>query len=206
MCGIWAVAGGDLQLSPLQEAAEGAYRRGPHAHGWTTVNEPGITSHRVLGPGGDCDGCAALIPGMVTARRAIGHSRLATFGDPRDERAIQPLHSGGHALVHNGNVYNWADLDPKAVSDSAALVSGYAYHRQDAGPMKALQYVINEAKQNAWAIAVLDWDGTLVVHRHRLPLYLNQDLIHGSAYLSSAPIRDGLLIPEDTIIQVAGAL
>lgn len=199
MCGIWGYAGPhEPDLALVEAVAMGAARRGPHAWGWTN----GSDLIRGLG---------ALEPKRLRADwpadiRLLGHCRLATIGGQYDDQeAIQPLLAGDHMLAHNGNAYNWADLDPHAVSDSDALATTYARHRDTgATPRQALQLTVANARHNAWAIAVLDGDGSLVATRYRLPLF-TLTTYTGAVYLSSVRFHpDAVPLAENTYL-VAGA-
>ncbi|WP_344952477.1 hypothetical protein [Actinomadura miaoliensis] len=183
----------------LVQAAEGAARRGPHAHGWAGH---GVAAHRALG---------CLDPASargLTASRLVGHARLATSGRPGDIAAIQPIEANGHLIVHNGTVPDLAALSALdaitggvsdtvsgSVSDTVALAACYARLRaRGRTPQQALDDTLQAAAQTAWAVVVLDASGDLVHHRHRLPLF---ELVtpEGGVYLSSGRLPAATATP-----------
>lgn len=194
MCGVFAYAGTRPPTrSQLDDAVRLAARRGPHGHGWAT--EEGV--HRQLGVLDD--------PGRVPAARwVIGHSRLATYGMPRDESGLQPVTVNGHVLVHNGNVTNWQDLDPTAATDSWALGAVYADNRAlGMHPRQALSTTLAACHTKAGAIVIRDASGPLVAWRRRLPLHA----LYTSAgvFLSSGPIPGSHLLPEERALTIKEA-
>lgn len=218
MCGIFAFAGPRLpDPALLRLASEQAARRGPHAHGWVTHDKAGAdASHHALGPIGDCHSCDTVQP---SGPRVLGHSRLATFGQPDDLAGTQPLVTGRiarryddagpdspvHALAHNGNVYNADHLAPGMPSDSAALLAVYAQLRSNGDtPSEALSLTIQAADQAAWAVVVLDVTGEMVAHRHGLPLYRHTDPT--GVYLSSVAFAGAVEVPADTLLREAPPL
>lgn len=204
MCGIWGYAGETpASLDLITVAAKGASQRGPHSHGWMAGDVAAGLVHHQLGHVADCEACSKALP---VARRMLGHSRLATVGQPDDPAGIQPFTLDGHWLVHNGNVYNWADLDPLAATDSRAILSVYAYLRADGRePVDALSRTLAVCDQQSWAVVVLDDDGTVLAHRNRLPLHLGLDP-DGGRYLSSIPFPGSDLIPDGVLVEVAPEL
>lgn len=190
VCGIFAFTGlaaPDVDL--LTSVAGKAAQRGPHSHGWAGH---GLAAHRRLGP---LD--TRSLTG-ITGTRLIGHARLATVGAHDDLAGIQPIAADGHLLVHNGTVTNWRDLVPHAHTDTGALAELYAAARRAAlSPAGALRYVLVRAEQKAWAIVVLDADGTLLAHRHGLPLW---SYTHSTGtYLASGSIPGATAIRADEI-------
>jgi asparagine synthetase B (glutamine-hydrolysing) len=190
VCGIFAFTGPDApDPDVLAEAAAGAAQRGPHGYGWAGT---GLPAYRRPGRM-DIDAVRVL-----RAPRIIGHARLASYGAAHDNLAgLQPVHADGHLLAHNGNAYNAAELDPAALTDSAALAAVYARHRRLGGlpPAEALKTLIAEADQRAWAIVILDATGVLVAHLHGLPLWRYDN--GTGTYLSSRPFRRAIQIPAD---------
>ncbi|MBA9005971.1 class II glutamine amidotransferase [Thermomonospora cellulosilytica] len=192
MCGIFAYLG-PARPDPdlLEAAATAAASRGPHGHGWATSAS---TTRHEFGP---------LPPAAVrdlTDRAVIGHARLATTGDYRDRTGLQPVAAGGHWLAHNGTVRNWRTLTPDAASDSVALAELYAHHRRQLDGPHALRAALADADTAAWALLVLDVDGSLVVWRRGLPLWQHR---HPTGlYLASRRFHpDAAPVPEDTICQ-----
>ncbi|MES2505049.1 MAG: asparagine synthase (glutamine-hydrolyzing) [Myxococcota bacterium] len=56
---------------------------------------------------------------------ALGHRRLSIIDI---EGGSQPMEVGSHALVYNGEIYNYRDLDAKAGGDTSALLNYMAEH------------------------------------------------------------------------------
>lgn len=186
MCGVFAyVAGDDVPNAGLFSAAvKGAARRGPDAHGWWSI---GSGIHKAMG---------ALIPETVRpAPIILGHARLATMGAHGIEGVQPVVTASGHVLVHNGNLTNWKELDPGAVTDSYALATVYEDRRHTMEPAEALDAALQATETVAYVVIVLDADGTLVAARSGLPLYLRKD--PSGVYLSSGKLPDGEQLPEN---------
>lgn len=183
MCGIFAYVGDGSDPDILRAVAKGAAQRGPHGYGWVADGE---VTHEL----GEMD-----LDRLPQAKAVVGHARLCTIGR-NDVHGLQPWPVGGHVFAHNGNVYNHRELWPdKAPSDSAAIANLYARLR-DSGedPESALCEVVAESQQIAWAIVVLDRDGSLVAHRHYQPLHA---LRHDTGiYVSSVPFDGSLPLEE----------
>jgi asparagine synthetase B (glutamine-hydrolysing) len=195
MCGIFGWVAHDNTIQPdrqlLQWAAAGAAARGPHAHGWAI---PGQPTHRALGQ-------LNLTTLPRTGIRILGHARLATYGQPTDLAAVQPIEVDGHHLVHNGNATTAYHDHPHAPSDTAALAAIYAAHRLTGAPPAAALTHTAAHIDTVWALAVLDADGSLLVSRHGLPLHILHT--HTGVYLSSGPIPGSQLVPEHYTWQLA---
>lgn len=203
MCGIFAYHGATCPDPGLLEAAAlEAARRGPHGHGWAGRRPDGTyTEHRQLGPLNS--GLAALRATRETA--VLGHARLATFGAHDDSGGLQPVTLDGHAIAHNGNVYNAAQLAGGHETDTQSLAAAYAALRAEGtSPGSALTAVIGQASQEAWAVVVLDAaGGALYAHRRYHPLY--QLRTPAGLYLSSRPFHGHCeLLPEDQALTLTG--
>jgi glutamine phosphoribosylpyrophosphate amidotransferase len=217
MCGIFAFAGGGAPHPELLAlAATQAARRGPHSHGWAALERTVMTTHHELGPIGDCTSCKADGLRDRWEPRILGHSRLATFGAPDNADGTQPILRDSrnvpenrlpHAIAHNGNAYNAADIDSKLAKTSDTVVLAELYSALRAAnrtPSQALQGVVNVADQKAWALVVLDATGELVAHRHGLPLFR---LTHPTGvYISSVAFAGAEALPEDVVTREAPAL
>lgn len=194
MCGIFGwIAYHDTEPNPrlMQQAAAGAAARGPHAHGWAI---PGQPTHRALGPLN-----LANLPGSGT--RILGHARLATYGQPTDLAAVQPIEIDGHHIAHNGNATTAYHDRADAPSDTAALAIIYAAHRlSGATPAAALTRTAARI-DTVWALAVLDADGSLLVSRHGLPLHTLYTPT--GLYLSSGELPGSQPVPEHYTWQLA---
>jgi glutamine phosphoribosylpyrophosphate amidotransferase len=192
VCGLFAYTGSAAPDPALLEtAAAGAATRGPHGYGWAGH---GIPARHGTGR------LPAAEAATLTALRIIGHARLATMGAAHDDPAgLQPVRAPGAWLAHNGNVYNAAQLDATAPTDSAALAVAYSGHRIFAGmtPAEALKATLGVAEQRAWAVLILDASGFLLSARHRLPLWRLGTST--GAYYSSRPLPGAELIPEDAV-------
>lgn len=188
MCGIFGYVG-ETPADPdrLFDAAQ-AGRRGPHAHGWVADGE--IT--RRLGP---LD--PHLVPNSPTT--ILGHARLATYGNPRDQLGIQPIIVGGHAVVHNGNVDNWRTfVSIRVPSDSWVIAMMYHRHRPFYDdPAPALAAVIAQLNIEDHAVVILDADGSLVASHAGLPLHHARTT--DGVYVSSMPFADSLPVPEHDV-------
>ena len=90
----------------------------------------------------------------------------------------------GHVMIHNGNVTNWQDLADNPVTDSYALASLYDEIRATGiEPVEALEATLTASDQVAYAVILLDADGSLLASHSGLPLHL---VGNGSGlYLSS---------------------
>lgn len=193
MCGIFGYFA-DRNTEPnqrlMQLAAAGAAARGPHAHGWAIPGEP---THRAMGP---------LDPASVPrTTRVLGHARLATYGQPADLNAVQPIEVDGHRVAHNGNApAAYADC-PHAPSDTAALAIIYAAYRVAGQPPCAALTFTAAQIDSPWALAVLDADGSLLVSRRGLPLHVLRT--RDGVYLSSGELPGSHLLPEHFTWQLA---
>lgn len=192
MCGIFAYVGHRPPVPEiLLEAAQRAGNRGPHGHGWATRS--GV--HRALGP---------LDVGQVPAKEPwiLGHSRLATFGMVRDLSGVQPVTVDGHTLIHNGNVYNWRDLQRgysvDGATDSWTLGALYAHHRgHGSPPREALAATLAACHMKAGAVVVRDVTGALVAFRDRLPIHVRST--PRGLYLSSGVLTKSTPLPERSV-------
>lgn len=198
MCGIFAYHGcrpPDPDL--LEQAAVLAGKRGPHGHGWTVAERDAgrlVTVHRA-GP------VTASLPDIraVRALTVIGHARLATFGDYRDVSQMQPVETAGHAVAHNGNIYNAAELGGAGATDTISFARAYASLRMTLEPEAALTRLMAQASQQAWAIVVADADGWLYAHRSYHPLYVHD--AGTGRYLCSRPLSPGdVPVPEGRVL------
>jgi asparagine synthetase B (glutamine-hydrolysing) len=202
MCGIFAYHGtGAPDPDLLDAAASEAARRGPHGHGWVTRFPGGeLSEHRQLG---ELNGDLALL--HDAAGTVLGHARLATFGSWSDPEHFQPVVTAGHAIAHNGNVYNAGDLAAGAPTDTHALAVAYAALRTAGTPPgQALAELIARVRQQAWAVVILDADGTLLAHRHYHPLYASQS--EGGVYVSSRPFHPSCaMLPADEVVALDGS-
>lgn len=196
MCGIFGYVADDDNTAPnprlIELAAAGAAKRGPHAHGWVIPGEP---THRALGP---------LDPACVPRiTRVLGHARLATYGQPNDLAAVQPIEVDGHHLAHNGNAATAYQDQPHAPSDTTALAIIYAAYRLDGQPpCAALTYTAAHI-DSPWALAVLDADGSLLVSRRHLPLHILRT--RTGVYLSSGELPGSQLLPEHVTWRLAAS-
>lgn len=201
MCGIFGFHGpGAPDPGLLTTAAALAGRRGPHGCGWATRDEWGTRTVRHPSPLTE----RLDEVGRIGARAVLGHSRLATMGDWRDVRQLQPFTVAGHALAHNGSIANPDDLYPGAATDSEALAHAYAAFRvAGRSPYAALEFLLGAiAQHTAWAVVVLDTTGRLYAHRHYHPLY-RLDTGGEGVYLSSQRFHPAAeLLPEDTAVLV----
>lgn len=190
MCGVFAYTG----LCPpdrriLHAAVTAAARRGPHAHGWSGA---GIATHHGHGP----LPVDRAVDAVSRSPRLIGHARLATVGSHDDLSGAQPITIDGHLVVHNGTIRNARTLDPDSSTDTIAFTRAYASHRsQGLAPDAALDKTLTLCDHLAWAVLILDADGTLLTHRHRLPVYRRIDL--AGTYLSSGPFAAAALLAPD---------
>lgn len=192
MCGIFAYFGpGQPDRDLYNDVVRLAGRRGPHSHGWWSP-ETGLYH----APGPLREAPQDVYGGI------IGHSRLSTLGDFGIEGAQPVMTKGSDVLVHNGNAYNWMDLDATAPTDSYALGTVYSQNR-DAGmdPTGALQDVVDRADQQAFALVILDRHGSLIGARRKLPLYVLQHLT--GVYAASGRIVGSSEIPEGTAVTLA---
>lgn len=191
MCGLFAFTGpGAPDPDILTTAARLAAARGPHGHGWAT--QPDQVTHH--GPG-------TLDPAdlaTITQPRVIGHGRLATRGDHTDPAGLQPCHTDGHLIAHNGTIRNHHTLHRDAATDTLALTHLYAdYRRIGVSPPDALVTAMSKADTPAWALLVLDSTGYLLAWRRDLPLW-RLDHPTGIYYASRAFHPDAEQLPNDT--------
>ena len=116
MCGLFGAIGENQSADILQEIAEQAGRRGPHANGIAWLNHGGINCRKSLGPINP----AAIYSGVSTMA-LIGNCRLGTSGTPCDPANNQPQVVDTVAVSHNGNVPCFAEM---AAEVGAKLVTG----------------------------------------------------------------------------------
>jgi hypothetical protein len=102
-------------------------------------------------------------------------------------------------MIHNGNVTNWRDLADDAPTDSYALASLYDEIRATGiDPVEALEATLTASDQVAYAVILLDADGTLLAAHSGLPLHLWED--RTGTYLSSGKLPGGTPLPENESI------
>lgn len=115
---------------------------------------------------------ANLKPDTITF---LGHTRLATVGDPRDNKNNHPMFAGKTAVVHNGGISNhtWMFGDLKAKrsceTDSdiiRAILDEQGFHRKTFHTLSKL------SGSGAFAAVSTDFPGKLLLGRSGNPLEL----------------------------------
>lgn len=190
MCGVFAYVerGGPPDPELLREVARLAARRGPHGHGWWTSK--GV--HRASGP---LDAAKVPVDSSI-----LGHARMATMG-ARDVRGLQPVVVDGHVLAHNGNVYNWRELDADAPTDSWAIGDRYATLRDLLAPLPAMLRLVGEMRMKSCALLVRDSVGFWMTFRRSLPLHVRRET--EGTYVSSVPFSGSIELPDDVVVALS---
>ncbi len=133
MCGIagaYGVPNASYLVALMLKAMQ---HRGQEAAGIVSSDGKELHEHKALGlvdevfrdfdKDDEKDDYATRLPGTV----AIGHIRYATTGDPKNHRNIQPLVArrkrGAKAIVHNGNLTNYAEMRAKLENQGAIFRS-----------------------------------------------------------------------------------
>lgn len=192
MCGLFAFTGpGAPDPVILTDAARVAAARGPHGHGWAT--QPDRMMHYAPGLLWPEDLAAVRQP------RLIGHCRLATRGNYADPAGLQPCHTDGHLVAHNGTIRDHHTLDATASTDTIALTNLYAAHRTNGhDPVRSLVTSVKQADARRWALLVLDHTGHLMAWRSTLPLWRLEHPT-GIYYSSRTFHADAVPLPDNTL-------
>jgi glucosamine 6-phosphate synthetase-like amidotransferase/phosphosugar isomerase protein len=110
MCGVFGylARGGRPNLDRLRRLALETEARGRHAFGlaWLDANG-GLGCYKRPGPASANLGVLELVRDAVVV---VGHCRYATVGDPEENENNHPHRSGRGYIVHNGTVFNHAQL------------------------------------------------------------------------------------------------
>src|SRR5665213_1460745 len=144
--------------------------------------------------------------GIYRHRHASGsevvllHSRLSILD--LDARSNQPMRRDGKALVHNGEIYNYLELRPRAArrqplrttSDTEVLL----------GLLEEEGVAALDACEGMWAFAYYDeYDGSLLLSRDRFsekPLYVyraKEGLYFGSEIKFIAALTGNIFKPDN---------
>lgn len=111
MCGVFGFItkrGRGPDLDRLRRIAAETESRGRHAFGLAWIGPDGKL-HTYKRPGAATDDLEDL-DRLRGAPAVIGHCRWATHGSPLDNRNNHPHRAGRGWLVHNGVVFNYAEL------------------------------------------------------------------------------------------------
>ena len=215
MCGIFGFVGhrqaqaefeepawATPQRELLQACARAAAQRGPDSCGlaWRMPPTDAVTgreSDGFLQASGSFEENLSLLSHAKGASLIVGHSRLATVGNPTDLRDAQPMRARDSAgrtvfVAHNGNVPNHLkvayehELPLRTGCDSeviAALLAGCAAEVitalrgreawKEEAPFERLKYTLLRLPVASYAILAIV-DERLVVAASGLPLYFLQ--------------------------------
>lgn len=140
MCGVFgflAQRGERVDLRRLQRIAQATERRGPHAFGLAWIDRRGhLQMFKQCGRISDHLGILKLV---ADAPLLIGHCRLATHGDARNNLNNHPHPCSGGWFVHNG-----------VIGEELALTRAYALPR------------VTECDSEVLGRLIEQFDGTLL--------------------------------------------
>jgi len=195
MCGLFGFDGvAAPDPTKLRVVAEAASRRGPHACGVAWDSEGAVQVERRAGPWRTH--AAELLRACSSAIRIVGHFRLSTSGNWRDLANNQPLHFGGCAVAHNGNIQGWRERAERlglklTTSCDSELVARVLDASREFAPI-----ALNEAGLANIPHAVLALrTNAFFATRRMLPLFA-WITPEGTYYSSVQPHTDALPLPE----------
>jgi glucosamine 6-phosphate synthetase-like amidotransferase/phosphosugar isomerase protein len=112
MCGVFGFIangkGGRFDVDRMEAIAVNTQTRGRHAHGLAWIDSRNRL--RAYKAAGAIDNNLGALDMAGDARMLIGHCRWATNGSPQENINNHPHPCDGGWLVHNGVVFNAADL------------------------------------------------------------------------------------------------
>lgn len=190
MCGIIGYTGHNDAISITLEGLKRLEYRGYDSAGVAFFDGASVNVRRCKGKISDL--VALLSDNNPSSATAIGHTRWATHGKPSTENA-HPHRSGGIALVHNGIIENYVELNKmlKAegfifTSETDTEIISHLINRYSGG--RSLEEAVREAVKElrgAYALAVISErePGKVVGVRKDSPLVLG--LGEGEYFLAS---------------------
>lgn len=196
MCGLFGFNGvAAPDPAKLRAVAEAASRRGPHACGVAWDSEGIVRVERRSGPWKTH--ATALLRACSSAMRIVGHFRLSTSGDWRDPANNQPLHFGGCAVAHNGNIPDWRERAERlGLKLTTSCDSELVARTLDAAPTFTYT-ALSKTGISALPHAVLALrPGVFLATRRSLPLFV-WVAPEGTYYSSVQPHPDAALLPEN---------
>jgi len=213
MCGIIGYIGKDAAAPILLDGLKRLEYRGYDSAGIAILEAGEMVRFRRAGR---VDALAGEVPGDLTARIGIGHTRWATHGPPTQENAHPHLDCSGRiAVVHNGIIENFRELKERLVSHGHRFRSQtdteVLAHLIEAQPgdnlREAVAAAVSEA-QGAFALAVLSQDnpGRLIVARRGSPLVVGVGE-SGAVACSDLPaivghVREVLFLADDELAEL----
>lgn len=169
MCGVYGYIGLSADFDIIKNIATLAETRGPHAFGFSYFKGGKLFTYKNTGKLSKDINQLKRVEG---SQCIIGHARLSTSGDFREERNNQPITDGGEtAIVHNGNFYSYKALyrklnyQPYSECDSEAL--WLVFHRNHIDPLK-----LHKSLSPHSVLAVRSKD--LFVMNNGLPLFMEE--------------------------------
>ena len=126
----------------------------------------------------------------------IGHTRLATHGEPSENNAHPHVSSDGNVVaVHNGIIENYQELKAKLIrkgydfysdtdTEVAVKLIDYYYKKYEGTPIDALTHAMVRIR-GSYALAILfeEYPGEIYVARKDSPMILGVE--NGESYIAS---------------------
>jgi len=193
MCGVFGFItreGKGPDIARLRRLALVTQTRGMHAFGLAWLNPRGIIhTYKRQGP---AQNYLADLEQCRNAVVLVGHCRYATHGSPTDNRNNHPHPAGRGELVHNGVVFNHAELAryyhlrPQSQCDSEVL--GLLMSRCRGTINQRAAWTANQAVGDLATLGIWRNPARLLVVRRGRPLCFGHDT--DGYYFASLP--DGL--------------
>lgn len=176
MCGLFGFVGEELDTNVVQQIAQEAGRRGPHAYGFAweegVIRDVGCMSDHL-------DRLSAIDGGWF-----IGHARLATYGTYLIPEYNQPLIAEKTVVAHNGNIYDYQNIieelewTPKTQIDTEAILAMLLRYRD-------WPYILGRQADRSPQAALIRHKDSMYTVRYGHPLYALE--IGQGTYFCSRP-------------------
>lgn len=192
MCGIFGAIGENIDHAILQEIAEEAKKRGPHAYGISMLTNENICcqkSTNAINP-------RKAFKGIVTTG-IIGNCRLCTSGTYKDIANNQPIMTDDLAISHNGNIKSYLQIaDELGVQLSTQCDSEIICHLISRIGIKE---TIRKLKNEMPMALLLLQDKKITAFRKGQPLYVYRT--DGCFYFCSRKFRTAEMLDEGELIE-----
>lgn len=151
MCGIFGRIGRG-PAAPLKSIALSSMSRGRDAGGFAW-RDSGV--HRYMRRPGAIRKLLGHLPaGVLNSEVIIGHTRLATTGDPDRNINNHPFGGSRWMIVHNGWVFNYKNYASEGECDSESILTVLEEHKK-ASARTAISHVAKELA-GSFACAAMD--------------------------------------------------